>query len=70
MHVTCIHQRTAQLSKETDQSEKDKVTDPERNYYLIHYWWKYEQNYEKISILSEIKNGEFGVLLKWFLEGL
>ena len=25
---------------------------------------------KKILILSEIKNGEFWVLLKWFLEGL
>ena len=60
--------------------EKEKVTDSERNgqrnYYLIHYWWKYEQNYgknidfERKSKITEIKNCEFGVLLKWFLEGL
>jgi hypothetical protein len=43
---------------------------------LIHYWRKYEQNYEKNidflrkSKMAEIKNSEFGVLLKWFLEGL
>ena len=56
--------------------EKEKITDSvrncQRNYYLIHYWWKYEQNYEKnIDLkMAEIKNGEFGVLLKWFLRGL
>ena len=37
--------------------EKEKVTDPERNcqrnYYLIHYWRKYEQNYQKSWIFCE-----------------
>ena len=27
-------------------------------------------DFERKSKITEIKNGEFGVLLKWFLEGL
>ena len=31
--------------------------------------WK-NIDFERKSKITEIKNGEFGVLLKWFLEGL
>ena len=53
--------------------EKEKVTDSERNgqrnYYLIHYWWKYEQNYEKTLILSENQKWWIWCFVKMIFEG-